>query len=217
MVGSGVQALVPAGTLGAPVWMWQDLRLDLWNRGGRDLEGLQDFGALPDFSPVERSGRHATVAALRGKVWIANFIYTYCTDTCPWQSARTAKLQEDTSREPRRRPPDPADGHEEAAGPKPDRLLSGVFEPVPASAHSDFPVPPFLHSALFVLVDRQAGIRGCYPSDDEGAPGRLRRDAKILLRDGRSRSGSSGARKGAAPHSFTASITYHMGCCSPPG
>jgi protein SCO1/2 len=49
---------------------------------------------LPDFSLVERSGKKITLSDLRGKVWIADFVYTHCTDTCPLQSADMAKLQE---------------------------------------------------------------------------------------------------------------------------
>jgi len=32
-------------------------------------------------------------------VWVANFIYTHCTDTCPLQSARMAALQRDFAEE----------------------------------------------------------------------------------------------------------------------
>lgn len=95
MFGSGLLVLVLAGILGTAVWIWQDLRFELWSRGERDLEGLQVFGTLPDFSFIERSGRAVTLVDLLGKVWIANFIYTHCTDTCPLQSARLAALQDD--------------------------------------------------------------------------------------------------------------------------
>jgi protein SCO1/2 len=51
------------------------------------------YGEVPDFALTERSGRRVTRADLRGKVWIANFIYTQCTETCPLQSAKLAVLQ----------------------------------------------------------------------------------------------------------------------------
>ncbi len=253
LFGSGMLALLLAGILGSAMWIWQDLRLELWNRGGHDLEGLQVFGTLPDFSLIERSGRHIALANLQGKVWIANFIYTHCTDTCPLQSARMAKLQDDFTgerdlrlvsitvdpardtpkvldeyaarfgadpdrwlfltgekqviyalaqqgfhlsveapevpRNPdrmRRRPMDHADQQEEVPGRTLAHLLSGPLEPTPAYAHSDFLVPPFIHSSWFVLVDRQSRIRGYYQSDDEETLRRLRRDTKTLLRDDRS-------------------------------
>lgn len=81
------------------VWTWQGRRP---GKGGEDrpLEGLQNFGAVPDFSLIQRDGRRVTLADLRGKVWIANFIYTHCTDTCPLQSTQMARLQEELKTEP---------------------------------------------------------------------------------------------------------------------
>ncbi|MDH3445636.1 MAG: SCO family protein, partial [Deltaproteobacteria bacterium] len=58
------------------------------------LEGLGNYGSVPEFSLVERSGKRVTLADMRGKVWIADFIYTNCEDTCPLQSAAMAKLQD---------------------------------------------------------------------------------------------------------------------------
>ncbi len=59
------------------------------------VESLADYGPVPDFRLTERSGRPLTLADLRGKVWLANFIYTACTETCPLQSAQVQRLQED--------------------------------------------------------------------------------------------------------------------------
>jgi cytochrome oxidase Cu insertion factor (SCO1/SenC/PrrC family) len=53
------------------------------------------YGRVPDFSLVERSGRRVEASNLQGKVWIADFIYTHCTDTCPLQSAQMARLQKE--------------------------------------------------------------------------------------------------------------------------
>jgi len=64
------------------------------------LEKLEVYGRVPDFSLIERSGKRVTLAELRGKVWIVNFFYTECTDTCPLQSANMARLQADLSAEP---------------------------------------------------------------------------------------------------------------------
>ena len=57
------------------------------------LEALGMYGEVPDFSLTERSGRAITRADLLGKVWIVNFIYTQCTETCPLQTAELARLQ----------------------------------------------------------------------------------------------------------------------------
>lgn len=64
------------------------------------LQGLQVFGSLPDFSLTDRTQRTVTRADLLGTVWVANFIYTHCTDTCPLQSARMAAVQREFPDEP---------------------------------------------------------------------------------------------------------------------
>ncbi len=61
---------------------------------GQGLLGtLGDYGEVPDFVLTERTGRRITRTDLLGKIWIANFIYTQCKETCPLQSARIARLQ----------------------------------------------------------------------------------------------------------------------------
>ena len=99
-LGTGVVAVALAGVLGAAVWTWQAWRPAWGQRAQRPLEGLTVLGTVPDFSLIQRDGRRVTLADLRGKVWIANFIYTHCTDTCPLQSARMARLQEELRGEP---------------------------------------------------------------------------------------------------------------------
>ncbi len=63
--------------------------------GASALETVGRYGRVPDFSLVERSGRRITRSDLLGTVWIVDFIYTECTDTCPLQSAEMARLQAD--------------------------------------------------------------------------------------------------------------------------
>jgi protein SCO1/2 len=57
------------------------------------LPRLPAYGAVPAFSLTERSGRPISREDLLGKVWIANFIFTSCTATCPTQSATLSKFQ----------------------------------------------------------------------------------------------------------------------------
>jgi protein SCO1/2 len=63
------------------------------------LEG-RDAWRLPDFTFIERSGKQVTLANLRGKVWIADFIWTRCPDACPLMSAVMARLQAEFADEP---------------------------------------------------------------------------------------------------------------------
>lgn len=62
-------------------------------RPGPALERLEVYGEVPDFALIERSRRRIIRADLLGKVWIADFIYTDCAETCPLQSAQMARLQ----------------------------------------------------------------------------------------------------------------------------
>ena len=56
--------------------------------------------------------------------------------------------------------------------------------PAQAWAHAeDFGQGTLPHSSRFVLVDRQARIRGYYPGTDEQALQRLRRDVHALFRE----------------------------------
>ena len=83
--------LLTAGVL-ALGWTWY-----FWQSRSQakpsTLEGLQVFYVLPEFSLTDKHNTTITRADLAGKVWVANFIYTHCTDTCPLQSARMADLQ----------------------------------------------------------------------------------------------------------------------------
>jgi protein SCO1/2 len=83
-----VVALVVAGlVLGA--------RRDTAPEGATDLEQLGRYGEVPFFALTERSGRRVTSADLRGSVWVADFIYTECTETCPIQNLQLAQFQQE--------------------------------------------------------------------------------------------------------------------------
>ena len=55
---------------------------------------------VPDFSLIERSGNSIKLPDLIGKVWITNFFFTRCRDTCPLQSFRLSQLQQAFAEEP---------------------------------------------------------------------------------------------------------------------
>ena len=55
--------------------------------------GLSRYSSLPDFSLVNRDGTRVTQADLKGRVWLASFIYTTCPNTCPMLSSRLADWQ----------------------------------------------------------------------------------------------------------------------------
>src|SRR5829696_4680762 len=55
----------------------------------------EGYYPVPDFSLTERSGRTVTRDDLRGKVWVASFVFTRCTSHCPQVTRTVARLQEE--------------------------------------------------------------------------------------------------------------------------
>ena len=174
----------------------------------RSVDGAAKHRTVPQFSLVERSGRKITLSQLRGKIWIADFIYTSCTDTCPLQTADMARLQDrwrnesdlelvSFSVDPARDTPQVLSRYARQfkadpqrwlflTGDRPEivRLIEDGFHlavaPVSAANRSSELI---LHSPRFVLVDRQGQIRGYYDNRDAKARQRLNEDVSKLLRD----------------------------------
>jgi len=49
----------------------------------------------PAFRMTERSGKSVTLDDLKGKVWVASFVFTRCSGPCPQVSATMARLQKE--------------------------------------------------------------------------------------------------------------------------
>ena len=196
---------------GVGLWARQALLSRTGTSDERPLEGIQRFGAVPEFTFVERSGREFRLADLREKVWVLDFIYTHCPDTCPIQSAQMKSLQDEFAPEkdlrfvsitvdPAR--DTPAALSEYAGRFSADRerwlFLTGDKDAIYALAQEGFHLAvaelplasrepaaaTHAHSPRFVLIDRKAQIRGYYQATDKPALARLRRDLRKLLQSG---------------------------------
>jgi protein SCO1 len=55
---------------------------------------LPELGELPAFSLTDQSGRAFGRDDLRGKVWVADFVFTSCSDACPRLTQRMRSLQD---------------------------------------------------------------------------------------------------------------------------
>lgn len=208
----GLLLVAITGVVGIGVWSWQKGRTRQGGWEEKPLEGLSKaFGKVPDFSLIERSGRQVTLTDLKGKIWIANFIYTNCPDTCPIQTAQMKELQAEFMDEkdlrlvsitvdPKRDTTKVLTEYATRFGADPARwfFLTGEKDTIYRLAQEGFRLgaaeiphekrPPsgatHTHSPRLVLVDRKAQIRGYYISTDGEAMVRLRRDLKKLLRSG---------------------------------
>jgi cytochrome oxidase Cu insertion factor (SCO1/SenC/PrrC family) len=205
----GILLFVSAGIIGAGLWAGLGSGSKREGSAQRVLEGLDRFGTVPDFSLTERSGRRLSRADFKGKIWIANFIYTSCKDTCPLQSAEMAKLQGELAQrenlrlvsisvDPERDNPQVLSRYAERFHAQPEfwLFLTGEGEAIRRLAQEGFRLsavpasdvvgkdgPIILHSSRFVLVDGQARIRGYYDSQDPEASARLRQDVKKLFHE----------------------------------
>jgi protein SCO1/2 len=163
------------------------------------------MGALPAFRLTERSGRPLSLTDLRGRPWVADFIFTQCAGACPAMTARMARLRRDLSPsvtlvsftvDPAHDTPEVLARYAAAfhadeswhflTGPQKDLydLSVGGFKlaamEVPAAEQTAGGDGPFLHSSKFVLVDAEGVIRGYYDSTDEQAMRALVADAAVL-------------------------------------
>lgn len=207
----GLSVATAAIVLGTFLWLkFAPRRVAGWTQlpgQTTTLEGLNRHSAVPDFALTERSGKPITLASLSGKIWIADFIYTTCNDTCPLQSAEMARLQTELadvnhlrlvsiSVDPSK--DTPAVLKEYAARFKADgerwlfltgdkeqisSLIQGGFRLSAAPLKQEGTDAVILHSPRFVLVDGTATIRGYYDSRDRDALARLKQDFRTLLKE----------------------------------
>jgi protein SCO1/2 len=162
------------------------------------------LAALPAFRLTERSGQPLTLALLRGRPWIADFIFTQCAGACPAMTARLARLQSEVpgltfvsfTVDPAHDTPEvlaryaasfhAGPGWLFATGSQQDlyALSVGGFKmaamEVPVREQVAGGDGPFLHSSKFVLVDGEGQVRGYYDSTDEQALRALVADVERL-------------------------------------
>src|SRR2546421_3437623 len=76
---AGLALAVPIGALFFRQWVAPDLPM---------------LGELPAFSLVAEDGKPFGKEDLLGKVWIADFVFTSCSDACPRLQAKMKRLQD---------------------------------------------------------------------------------------------------------------------------
>jgi cytochrome oxidase Cu insertion factor (SCO1/SenC/PrrC family) len=171
-------------------------------RGGKPLPVRAE---VPSFSLVERSGRPLSLADLRGKVWVADFIFTRCQGPCPLMTGRMATLADDLagiedvrfvsiSADPAHDMPAVLAKYAESYEVKDPRWLfaTGKEDEIVKTSRGmllaietpDAEKPnAIVHSEKMVLVDRHGRIRGYYDPMNAEEYERLRRDVRRLLRE----------------------------------
>ncbi|MCP4246526.1 MAG: SCO family protein [bacterium] len=158
---------------------------------------LPTLGQAPPFELTERDGEPFQAAELTGKVWVADFIFTYCAGPCPLMTSRMAELQKAVadlpdvrlvsfSVDPERDTPQVLRRYADRYGADPERwfFLTGDEALIRTVAVNGFKLGSMddliLHSAKFALVDRSGAIRGYYDSSDADVVARLAADIRSL-------------------------------------
>jgi cytochrome oxidase Cu insertion factor (SCO1/SenC/PrrC family) len=193
--------------LGTALWLELAPHSRLGVEQNDSSNGVKQYGSVPEFTLTERDGSVVSLQQLRGKIWVADFIYTSCTDTCPLQSAMMAKLQQQYATNPDFQlvsfTVDPEHDTPQAltsyatkfqadgkrwyflTGQR-DRILRLVekgFHLAVATFSNDAGSAGVIgHSPRFVLVDKDTRIRGYYDTRESEAFVRLKDDIDSLVR-----------------------------------
>ena len=156
---------------------------------------LPILGQVQDFRLTNQAGQIVTLADLRGRVWVADIIFTRCAGPCPRMTRQmreiqqalpatsTAKLVTLTTDADFDTPPVlKAYADKFGADPKRWMFLTGDKRQVANLAIDSLkltavekkpeerlaPEDLFVHSTIFVVVDKLGRLRGVFETDGEG-------------------------------------------------
>ncbi len=172
-------------------------------------QALPELGALPDFTFTRHDGQPFGSGQLRGKPFVANFIFTRCPTVCPEFTRKMVGVQKETasfgaglqlvsfSVDPKYDTPERLTAYGELHGADFSRwsFLTGDYEQLKETIVQGFKVSmgrepgapeddllSIFHGTHFVLVDAAGQIRGYYDSADGDSTQRLLRDTQRLMK-----------------------------------
>ena len=155
--------------------------------------------SVPDFSLTTQQGEPLTLSDMKGKIWVADFIFTNCPTICPAMTQEMARLQSEFvadpvyfvsfSVDPERDTSRVLSRYATAYGADERRwhFLTGDKTHIYQLAEEGFSLAAghngteILHSTRFVLITPDGNIYGHYDSRSKPALLRLRRDVNTLL------------------------------------
>ena len=165
---------------------------------------VSSYGNVPEFTLINQAGKNFGSSDLRGKIWIADFIYTTCPGPCPMISSRMSELQRPLEKtdvhlvsfsvDPAKDTPQVLRGYAEKLQAEPGRwdFLTGPqstiynlsrngFKLAVSDGSDEKGIP--VHSTRMILVDRHGAIRGYYDAVEPDAVTKLVADTTHLLRE----------------------------------
>jgi protein SCO1/2 len=163
---------------------------------------LEPMWDAPAFALTDQEGRPTSDRALRGHVWISDFIFTGCAGSCPMMTAKMANLQKaindpgvklvSFSVDPDHDTPAGLKAYGEKYGAdfarwsflsSPGRqAIWDVAKGMKIATGQADAQDQLLHSDSFLLTDATGHVRGVYDSSSDTAMMRLAADAARLSR-----------------------------------
>ncbi|HEX7860482.1 MAG TPA: SCO family protein [Verrucomicrobiae bacterium] len=170
---------------------------------------LPKYGEVKDFTLTNQLGQTVTLADLKGKVWVADVIFTSCAGPCPKMTDQMAQLQNafpadaplrfvSITTHPQNDTPSELKAYSEKFSADPSRwhfltgtmrellqnLAIGSLKLTAVEKEKELQQDPndlFIHSTMFVLVDKRGQVRGFYESLEPGFQEKIRGDIRSLL------------------------------------
>jgi cytochrome oxidase Cu insertion factor (SCO1/SenC/PrrC family) len=158
-------------------------------------QSLPAYGQIADFALTNQDGSTVSLADLRGRVWVADIIFTRCAGPCPVMTRQMKEIQDALPPDSQARlvtlttdpdfdtPPVLRRYAERfradlrrwmfLTGTKPEIAKLAVdslkLSAIPKSPEArQSPADLFVHSTIFVVVDKQARLRGVFETTGEG-------------------------------------------------
>ena len=172
-----------------------------------NLKPLPALGQVQDFHLTDRSGKEISLEDLKGRPWVASFIFTRCAGICPMMSGHMRRLQDSLKKEDVRFVSFSVDPEYDTvdrlkeyakrfqADPEKWFFLTGDKKVIfnlslksfylgvgdVAPGEQAAPDQVVTHSSRFALVDARGMIRGYYDGDKPESLDGLLGDIKSLL------------------------------------
>jgi protein SCO1/2 len=157
-------------------------------------KALPVYGQVADFTLTNQNGRAVSLADLRGQVWVADIIFTRCPGPCAKMTQRMKEIQQalpassqtrlvSLTTDPDFDTPPVLRTYAERAGADPNRwlFLTGTKAQIAKLAidslklaavektpeERETPNDLFIHTTIFVIVDKRGQLRGVFQSTGE--------------------------------------------------
>jgi protein SCO1/2 len=187
----------------------QPQQRNLGSTDGSD-KALPVLFEVPDFALTNQTGQRITRSDLRGQVWLADIIFTRCAGPCPEMTRRMGELQAaipagqplkfvTLTTDPENDTPPVLQAYARRYLAQPGRwhFLTGTRQQIAdlavrglkfsalekEAAAQENPNDLFIHSTLFLLIDKQGRARAVFESDDALLKSRLLPAIDKLLRE----------------------------------